>query len=255
MNDAIRWAYAFVDRPRDRFAQACAFWEQATGTRSSELRGERGEFTTLLPHGPGHAFLKAQAVDGPGGAHLDLAVDDVTAVSGRAQELGAAVVHREEGLEVLRSPGGELFCVVPWRGEQERPAPVAAPGGATSRLDQVCLDVPPAAYDGEVAFWAGLTGWESIKARLPEFHLVEPPAGLPVRILLQRLGSDGPAGAHLDLACSDVDAVRAWHEGLGARTVVRGPYWTVMRDPAGGTYCLTVRDPETGGLPAVSTAG
>jgi hypothetical protein len=23
----------------------------------------------------------------------------------------------------------------------------------------------------------------------------------------------------------------------------------VLRDPAGGTYCLTGRDPETGGLP------
>jgi hypothetical protein len=26
----------------------------------------------------------------------------------------------------------------------------------------------------------------------------------------------------------------------------------VMRDPAGGTYCLTGRDPETGGLPSGS---
>ncbi|MGP4083372.1 VOC family protein, partial [Streptomyces sp. KR55] len=30
----------------------------------------------------------------------------------------------------------------------------------------------------------------------------------------------------------------------------RGAHWTVMRDPAGGTYCLTGRDPETGRLPS-----
>ncbi len=27
-----------------------------------------------------------------------------------------------------------------------------------------------------------------------------------------------------------------------------------MRDPAGGTYCLTGRDPETGGLPKATSA-
>jgi hypothetical protein len=30
--------------------------------------------------------------------------------------------------------------------------------------------------------------------------------------------------------------------------VADGARWVVMRDPAGGVYCLTARDPKTGGL-------
>jgi len=48
----------------------------------------------------------------------------------------------------------------------------------------------------------------------------------------------------------DIEATRAAHERLGAKTVVRESYWTVMQDPTGGTYCLTGRDPGTGGLPS-----
>lgn len=119
-----------------------------------------------------------------------------------------------------------------------------------SRLDQVCVDVAPSAYDAEVAFWSGLlTDWQSLPGSLPEFHVLRPPTGLPVRILLQRLGGERPATAHLDLACADIEATRAAHERLGAKTVATGRHWTVMHDPAGGTYCLTGRDPETGGLP------
>ncbi len=81
---------------------------------------------------------------------------------------------------------------------------------------------------------------------LPEFHVVEPPAGLPIRILLQRLGTERPLSAHLDLACADIAATRARHEELGAETLSHGSHWTVMRDPAGGAYCLTGRNPETG---------
>ncbi|NUO41489.1 MAG: hypothetical protein HOV82_05565, partial [Streptomyces sp.] len=62
-------------------------------------------------------------------------------------------------------------------------------------------------------------------------------------------GEERRASAHLDLACADIAATRARHEELGAAFVTRGVHWTVMRDPAGGVYCLTGRDPETGGLP------
>ncbi|WP_306337607.1 VOC family protein [Streptomyces sp. KL118A] len=246
----IRWTYAFIDRPRDRFPQACAFWTAVTGSRLSEPRGADGEFVTLLPHGGADPCVKAQAVAGPGGAHLDLAVDDVAGTAGEARALGAEAVFAEDGLEVLRSPGGVPFCVVPWSGEKSRPAPVTAPDGAVSRLDQLCLDVPPDSYDQEVTFWSQLTGWDSTAGARPEFHRVTPPADLPVRLLLQRLAAPGPAGAHLDLACSDPDAVRARHESHGAVFVSRGATWLVMRDPAGVPYCLTGRDPETGGLPS-----
>ncbi|MEU5951549.1 VOC family protein [Streptomyces sp. NPDC047525] len=243
----IKWVYAFVDRPKDRFAQAHTFWTAVTGTRRSPFRGEDDQFVTLLPEGA-DAFLKAQAVEGSGGAHLDFAVDDVVAKAREAVALGATPVFAEEGLEVLRSPGGQLFCVVTWEGERVRPEPLAAPDGTTSRLDQVCLDVPPAVWEAEKAFWPAFTGWSARPGSRPEFHLVEPSAQLPIRILLQRLDA-GTAGAHLDFSCSYPDADRVRHERLGAETVWRGPHWIVMRDPAGGTYCLTIRDPETGGLP------
>ncbi|WP_409234634.1 VOC family protein [Streptomyces sp. PA5.6] len=246
----IRWAYAFIDRPRARFPEAAAFWATVTGSRLSAPRGASGEFVTLLPPGPADACVKAQAVDGgPGGTHLDLAVDDIAATAAEARALGAAPVHAEDGLEVLRSPAGLVFCVVPWSGETSRPAPLTAPDGTVSRLDQVCVDIPPESYDTEITFWTTLTGWDSTPTTRPEFHRVTSPQSLPLRLLLQRLDTPGPVGAHLDLACSNPDATRTRHEQLGATYVSHGASWLVMRDPAGIAYCLTGRDPETGRLP------
>ncbi|MGW3725071.1 VOC family protein [Streptomyces sp. NPDC000851] len=244
----IRWTYAFIDRPADLLDQAHDFWTAVTDTRLSEPRGEKEEFATLLPvQGTADACVKTQGVEsGAGGAHLDFAVDDVREFVASALRLGAEEAVEHQGWTVLRSPAGQLFCAVPWHGESVRPPVVRG-----SRLDQVCLDVPPSSYDTEVAFWGGLLdGWESLPGALPEFHVVKPPPGLPVRLLLQRLGTERPVSAHLDLACADIEATRAEHERLGAQLVSRGAHWTVMRDPAGGTYCLTGRDPETGGLPS-----
>ncbi|MFF9816018.1 VOC family protein [Streptomyces sp. NPDC014006] len=246
MDRHVRWTYAFVDRPAEVLDRACAFWTAATGTRLSPARGERGEFTTLLPDDGADACLKAQGVAaGPGGAHLDFAVADVPEFVASALRLGARVEAEHEGWAVLRSPAGQLFCAVPWHGERRRPPVVHG-----SRLDQVCLDVPPSAHDAEVAFFGALLPrWTSRPGSRPEFHVIAPPDGLPVRILLQRLGEERPASAHLDMACADRAATRARHEQLGATVVSAGAHWTVMRDPAGGLYCLTARDPETGGLP------
>jgi hypothetical protein len=240
----IRWTYAFVDRPRAGFRAACDFWTAVTDTRLSELRGEHAEFVTLLPAGS-DASVKVQAVEsGPGGAHLDFCVDDLPEFAGAAVRLGASVVEDFGSLVVLRSPGGQLFCADPWRGQSSRAGVVRG-----SRLDQVCVDVPPSAYDTEVAFWSALLAdWESRPGALPEFHVVEPPPGLPFRLLLQRLDEERPASAHLDLACADLTATRARHEDLGAAFVAGFSGWTVMRDPAGGLYCLTTRDPDTGRL-------
>ncbi|MFD8152100.1 VOC family protein [Streptomyces sp. NPDC059720] len=245
----IRWTYAFIDRPRPGFGAACAFWTAVTDTRLSELRGEQQEFVTLLPDGGADACVKVQAVGpGPGGAHPDFCVDDVAEFAAAAVRLGASVVTDLGSLVVLRSPGGQLFCADPWRGQAARPGVVRG-----SRLDQVCVDVPPSAYGAEVAFWSALlAGWKSRPGSLPEFHVIEPPSGLPVRLLLQRLDEERPVSAHLDLACADPAGTRARHEALGAAFVAAFPGWTVMRDPAGGLYCLTSRDPATGGVRAAA---
>ncbi|MGW1215759.1 VOC family protein [Streptomyces sp. NPDC002499] len=253
MSRQVRWTYAFVDRPYELFGPACEFWTAVTDTRLSELRGENKEFTTLL-HDGADACVKVQGVSsGPGGAHLDLAVDDVGEFARTALGLGAELVaDHGTTLAVLRSPGGQLFCAVEWHGESTRPSVVRG-----SRLDQVCLDLAPSVFDAEIAFWSALLAdWQSRPGSHPEFHVIEPPAGLPIRILLQRLDEERPASAHLDLACADIDATRAEHERLGAELVSRGTHWTVLRDPTGGLYCLTGRDPETGGLPkGAATAG
>lgn len=242
----IRWTYAFVDRPRALLDPARAFWAAVTDTRLSEPRGEEGEFVTLVVEGA-DPCVKVQGVGtGVGGAHLDFSVEDVRTFVDSALRLGADTVAEHDGWAVLRSPAGQLFCAVPWHGEAVRPPVVDG-----SRLDQVSLDIGPGSYDAEVAFWSALLpDWASLRGSLPEFHVLKPPPGLPIRILLQRLGEERPASAHLDLACADIGTTTAQHERLGASVVSHGTHWTVMRDPAGGMYCLTGRDPETGGLPS-----
>ncbi len=244
----IRWTYAFIDRPREHFKRAAEFWTAVTDTRLSALRGEHDQFATLLPESA-DACVKLQAVDEGGGAHLDLCTDDWRAFTQSAIELGASVIAELDGLCVLRSPAGLAFCAVQWCGESKRPDVIVANDGSRSRLDQVCLDVPPDAYETEVAFWAQLTGWQLRDSVLPEFRVLKPPDGLPIRILLQRLTTGRLASAHLDVACSDRAATRADHERRGAAVVGRMPRWIVMRDPAGGVYCLTIRDPQTGSAP------
>ncbi|TQF01785.1 VOC family protein [Kitasatospora acidiphila] len=289
----IRWVYAFVDRPREHFTVAAEFWTAVTGTSLSERRGTEGEFATLLPTGTkvGHqarttdgapepdACLKLQGVASEsGGTHLDLAVEDIPALVARAVSLGATVVA-EQGFVVLASPAKQLFCAVTWHGEARRPSIFEG-----ARLDQISIDIPPELYEEETTFWGELTGWPVLTGSRPEFRAVKPPAGLPVRILLHRLGTGnamsapasphrlgpqataapptpgvqrtqgGPhstgepakAGAHLDFACADRATTRVAHEKLGASFVAEYPYWTVMSDPTGAHYCLTARDPDTG---------
>lgn len=241
----IRWTYAFVDRPAAAAGRATAFWAAVTGTRASAPWGERGEFTTLLAEGA-DACLATQAVGGAGGAHPDFAVEDMAAVTARANGLGAVVESRRPELTVLGSPGGMPFCLVPWRGQRTRPPVVTGPYGARGRADQLSLDVAPDAFEAEVAFWSELTGWDSAPGERGEFQVLRPALDLPVHLIVQRLTAPRPASAHLDVACPDLDAGRRWHEDHGAAFVRRGPAWLVMRDPAGGVYCLTRRDPETG---------
>ena len=227
----VRWVTGFLDTP-SRVAEP--FWQAVTGSRLSARRGPGGEFATLVPAG-GDAYLRVQVVgDGPARAHLDLHVGDVAAQAGRAVGLGAAVVLDDGELVVLRSPAGLLFCLVPWQGEALRPA------GGRSLVDQMCLDVPVGGFDAEADFWAALTGWPRRAGSLPEFDFLVRPDGMPLRLLLQRVGGTA-AGMHPDLACTDRAAEVAWHRELGAEVVGGYERWTTLRDPAGRAYCITDR--------------
>ncbi|MDI6105074.1 VOC family protein [Actinoplanes sp. NEAU-A12] len=219
-----------------------SFWQAVTGWGLSARRGG-GAFATLLP-GDGDACLRVQVVgDSPARAHLDLHVDDVAAAAAEVAALGATLVAAEDGLVVSRSPAGIVFCLVRWGGERRRPAPVRWPGGQSSVVDQLCLDLPGAVHDREAGFWAAVTGWERRSSDLPEFSWLERPAGLGLRLLLQRTGGE-VAGVHVDLACDDVDAEVERHVGWGAVVVRRVPGdWTTLRDPAGREYCVTGRSP------------
>jgi hypothetical protein len=235
----VRWITGFLDSPS---TAAEPFWLAVTGTTLSPRR-DNGTFATLLPD-RGDAFLRVQVTGSePAGAHLDLHVSDVPAAAGEALGLGAVEVRGEPGLVVLRSPGGVVFCLVQWHGEVVVPAPVTWPGGQTSVVDQLCLDVPADRFGVEAEFWSALTGWSRHPSDLAEFESLERVPGLPVRFLLQRTGS-ASAGVHVDLACDDVDAEVDRQVGLGAQVVRRVPGdWTTLRDPLGRDYCVTARPP------------
>jgi hypothetical protein len=238
----------FIDRPEVTVNISTAFWQRVTGTTRSPVRGEHGEFATLLP-AEGDAHVRVQRVeDGPGGTHLDVHTDDPSRLAVEAIDLGATLVDVDP-VHVLRSPGGYTWCIVGWHGESAPSTPHVGPSGTPSRLDQICLDVPSGHFDAEVRFWTALLGWPcSASAIRPEFVSVARPRGIPMRLLLQRLDEgDVPTTGHLDLAAGEgLDAVVADHVAAGAELETREWLWTVLRDPSGHRYCITRRDPYTG---------
>lgn len=244
---AIRWTTAFWDIPAKRFEAGVAFWLKVTDSTLSPRRGPEGEFATLIPGG-GDPCLRVQRIrEGKGGCHLDLHVEEVEHDAERAIGLGAKEIHREPGLVVLNSPGGFAFCLVEHHGEAAIPPALLWPGGQRSRADQLCIDIPPQAFDHEMAFWRTFTGWPHTLSDSREFRRLLPPPELPLQFLLQRLDlaeQGQSASAHMDLACTDIDAESERHVALGAEVVRRHHYWQVMRDPAGLEYCITDRDPD-----------
>ena len=236
----IRWAWLFLDSPRAAAARSWAFWSEVTGWALSPTRGDHDEFATLVPR-HGDAWVKVQAVaQGAGGIHLDLDVDDVAASAAEAERLGATRVGAiGDTVVVLRSPGGLLFCLTTWHGDAEQ-----VRDGADELVDQVCLDCPQDIHEAEVSFWASLTGWQWADVEEPELSVLRRPAGIPFRLLFQRLGEPtGRVRAHADLACVDRAASRARHLAAGATVVREREQWTVMADPVGRVYCLTDRSP------------
>lgn len=251
----IRWLTVSFDFPADAFAAGVGFWREVTGCGLSPLRGAAAEFATLLPPS-GDAYLGVQRLfEGDGGCHLDLHVDTASETlekaADRAEALGARVWHLGAELAIAASPGGFPFCLVSWEGEHAVPGPLRTDGGV-SRVDTLCLDVPSARFDRECAFWAELTGWQRRSAPVPGFAYLRRPAGMPVWLLLQRLGAAAPGQqvrGHVDIGCTDEQAVSR-HAALGAQVASTFAYWTVLADPAGREYCLVAREPDNGRLPA-----
>lgn len=265
---SIRWLTVFLDFPAGSFDAGVAFWRAVTGYGLSAARGPDGEFATLLSPA-GDAYLRVQRIrDGAGGCHLDLHVDteaeSLYAVAHRAQASGARIRRTAPGLAVAESPGGFLFCLVRWNGEAAVPPPLAAEasgadvgggvdraggadaGGGVSRVDTLCLDVPPGGFERELAFWAALTGQQAHSLPVPGYTFLAPQAGMPVRLLFQQRQIADPGDrtrGHADFSCTD-PGVRDRHVALGARVTAAREYWTVLADPAGREYCLVGRDPK-----------
>jgi Glyoxalase-like domain len=238
----VRWTWAFLDTPRADAVRSWQYWSEVTGWALSAARGETDQFATLLP-AEGDPWIKLQAVaQGAGGIHLDLDVDDARAAAEEATRLGAVEIGtlgEPETVVILRSPTGLEFCLTTWQGDCEQ-----VREGAPDLIDQVCIDLPVSAHDRETTFWEQLTGWRWRPTDVPEFSFLVRPDGIPLRLLFQRLGElDGPARAHLDLACVDRAVTQARHVASGAEVVAERDFWTVLRDPVGRVYCLTDRTP------------
>jgi hypothetical protein len=234
------WVTAFLDQPADVHHVAVEFWVGVTGSSLSAARGDDGEFATLVPPS-GDPHLRVQRLgSGPARVHLDLHVPVPREAADRAASLGAAEVA-DLGYVVMTSPAGVVFCLVTHPASS--PAPPASWPGGRSQVDQVCVDAPPSTFDAELAFWEALTGWSRTPTGSPEFERLDGD-GQPLRMLLQRLDDDGPAGVHLDLAADDRAAEVARHVALGAVVEGSGDGFTVLVDPAGRRYCVTDRRPR-----------
>jgi len=242
----INWLAAFADVPEPQVDTALRFWSAVTASSPREAAGDRDQYLPLAGDAE-DPYLWVQRVQRPeqeSGWHPDLYVPDPVSAARQARDLGATVVREVPNLTVLSSPAGQPFCFMRHDQEQRRARPRRWPTGQHSLLDQICLDIPADAFDAECGFWAELTGWPQGRTSAEFVNLVRP-AAVPLRILLQRLGTDdpGPARAHVDLSCDDRPVEVRRQVELGAVQVTAAEHWTTLRDPTGLVYCVTDRLP------------
>jgi hypothetical protein len=238
------WLSAFLDFPADRYDAGVAFWEDVTGFQRSAPRGPHDEFATLVPPN-GDGYLRVQRVgDGVPRLHLDVHIEDPHATADEVVAHGATAVADEGDFLTLTSPGGLTFCLVS-HPARTRPRPRERADGTLSCVDQVCLDISPSRFDEELDFWHRLTGWQRREpAPGSEFGRLTPPGDLPLQLLVQRLDDEQDAvTAHLDWVATDHEAELAAHVAAGAQLLSRHEEWTVLRDPVGMVYCVTMRTP------------
>lgn len=248
----IRWVWLILHHedpsgPDARVDRAWDFWSEVTGSTISPRRGDRGELATLVP-ADGDGWVKLQRTVQGDGIHVDLVVEDVDDAASQAEALGAHRVASYSHGRVMRSPGGFTFCFTSWEAEGEPTRQVRE--GHDVLLDQVCLDIPAACFDHEAEFWSALTGWGVEVSPSEEFRSLRRAESVPVRFLLQRLGTEeGAVTGHPDAACADRAATVERWVTAGAELLHEHTWWTVMRDPAGLVFCLTDRHPQTGAVP------
>ncbi len=241
--EPIRWITAVLEVQGERFDAELGFWLAATGGALGARRDPGGEDAIVVPPG-GDAYLRLHRR--PEGARprvrLCLHAADVMALASSAVRLGATRAGEGHDLD-LTSPGGLRFSIVEHRREGSSARP-----HEDALLDQVCLDIPSSRHEAECAFWAALSGWEHLPESPQEFSELSRPVGMPLRLLMQRLGEvDGGVRAHLDLAADGSrQEVAARHVGRGAVLTSTRRGWQVLVDPAGLSYCVTGRDPVTG---------
>jgi hypothetical protein len=228
-SNEVIWVSAFLGFADSDYDAGVALWRELTG----------------YPLSPDDGFLRVQRLAaGPSGVQLDVHVPDVQAATEQVRALGATV--DDSGAIVGgRSPGGLPFRLIGDSGLVS-PEPSRWPGGHTSLVDQISIDIPQQHWNAESAFCAALTGWESQTIPgLSEYAFLTRPPGAPLRIILQRLGEPtGTVRAHLDWAVSDRPAETERHVAAGARTLQVNPIWTVLDGAV--PYCVTDRDPATG---------
>jgi hypothetical protein len=236
----FRWLTIFLDFPGQDFGPGVAFWREVTGSGLSPYRGPAGEFATLLP-AQGDAYLRVQRIsEGNGGCHLDLHVDpgagSLEDAAARATMLGACLRRRDDDLIVADSPGGFTFCFVPWEGETAVPGPVHLGGGGTSRADQLCLDIPPDAFERECSFWAALSSWDLRPGALPEFAYLARSGGCRPGSCSSDAGKPAPGTACPLTSTSPARTPSAWPNGTwrwavsSARCFLPGWRWPTQPD-------------------------
>lgn len=225
----MTWVSAHLGFAEADYDAGVALWRQLTG----------------YPLSPDDGFLSAKRLtSGPSGVRLDVHVPDVPTAIDQTRGLGATVEHGD-GAVAGTSPGGLTFRLL---GDSALTPSVPSewPGGHTSLVDQVSIDIPEEHWETESAFWTAVTGWESVTIPgLSEYAFLTRPTGAPLRIILQRLGeATGTVRAHLDWAVSNRPVETERHVSAGARVIQENPIWTVLDGVV--TYCVTDRDPVTG---------
>jgi predicted enzyme related to lactoylglutathione lyase len=242
----VSWLHAFIDVPAESAQRAREFWSAVTTWTAGEPWAGHPEFTSLTPP-DGAAYLHVQTIGGPARVHLDVVGHPATEVE-RLEALGARREHPGDGWYVMSSPGGLPFCVCDEGSVGPRPGPATLSDGNRTRVVQICVDVPDASYDAELAFWTAATGWADEPVDAPEYHRLVHRESSALTLLVQRLGKDDPGHrvrAHLDIGTTDIPTEVERVRALGATVVDHQPGITVLRDPLGLPFCVTGRRPES----------